>query len=147
MYGNPHIALRPLRRALYSVLGVKSSETVREIFPVLERRARHSAQVVWTDELIYPDPGLLHVLHNPAEAVRQFCNVWKATAHTNSISRPPSLLYRESVKLAILELCWAAKPNGPTLLQLARQIQLDNTESPPPPPTASPRAPFRRTRL
>ncbi|KAI8817740.1 uncharacterized protein EV422DRAFT_508808 [Fimicolochytrium jonesii] len=50
--GNPHIALRPLRQALYHRLGF--THPVKEIFPIWDT---HTERVEWPEAQVYADPN------------------------------------------------------------------------------------------
>ncbi|KAI8897751.1 hypothetical protein BC833DRAFT_649335 [Globomyces pollinis-pini] len=69
IFGNPNIAARPLRLALYSKLGIHSPIT--EIFPIWV-----DDKVEWTDDIVQADPTLIDLLSNPEQAVTQLMSAF-----------------------------------------------------------------------
>jgi hypothetical protein len=109
--GNIHLAVLPLRQAVYQRLGVKG--TVHEVMPFWSEE-----RVKWTDDHIAPDPELSHLLDGvePVQVVsRLFPDLDSPPAGLR-----PQLVHNHAwaVRAIVYELLVIASGGRPSLLDL-----------------------------
>lgn len=114
-YGNPHIAVRPLRQALYARRGVKG--LVLETFPVW---SEHDQKVVWTDDLVEAAPLLDDCLDDPQKALGLFFPE-SSRVQPAGVSSKDWEDHVYSFHAVVYELCAMASGGKLTFLQLISQ--------------------------